>query len=268
MCVKWRHSRTALTIAAIVAVLAAVIFYGGYLLLRRTQPFALGEHCKVTTPDGTLDLDIEQAQIASTIAAVAAKRELSERALQIAYVTAIQESKLANLPYGDRDSVGVFQQRPSQGWGTVKQLRDPVYATRKFFAALEKVEKFEKLPLHTAAQEVQRSADGGAYAAHEASAKILAGAFGGRVAKGVHCWYPPADKPVVARPEVARKQLVRALGTASSQEHGWLVAAWYVAHAQKYGLRQVRFDGVSWTAASGHDGWTKDAKADRSVEVA
>ncbi|ETK31235.1 hypothetical protein [Microbispora sp. ATCC PTA-5024] len=263
-----RLSRTALTIVVIVVLLTAAIFYGAYHLLKKTQPFALGEHCLITTPAGSLDLDIDQAEVAATIAAVAARRELPERALQIAYVTAIQESKLANLPYGDRDSVGVFQQRPSQGWGTVEQLRDPVYATRKFFAALEKVKHYRTMPLHEAAQAVQRSADGSAYAEHEPSAKILSAAFTGRVPKAVHCWYPPPSKPPKPQAEAARKQLVRALGTDAMAKRGWLVAAWYVTHAQKYGLRQVSYDGVSWTAASGHDGWLKDTKADHSVEVA
>ncbi|MBX6384881.1 MAG: hypothetical protein IRZ07_18245 [Microbispora sp.] len=257
-----------MTVVVIVALLGAAIFYGAYHLLKRTEPFALGEHCLVETPDGTLDLDIEQAQVAATIAAVAVQRKLPERAMQIAYVTAIQESKLANLPYGDRDSVGVFQQRPSQGWGTAKQLQDPVYATRKFFAALEKVKHYRTLPLHEAAQAVQRSADGSAYADHEYNAKILSAAFSGRVPRAVHCWYPPPDKPVKPRPEAARKQLVRALGTDSSAENGWLIAAWYVVNAQKYGLRQVRYDGVTWTAASGHDGWRKDTKPVATVQIA
>jgi hypothetical protein len=252
---------------AIVVVLAAAIFFGAYHLLKKAEPFALGEHCKITTPEGTLDLDIDQAEIAATIAAVAARRGLPERAVQIAYVTAIQESKLVNLPYGDRDSVGVFQQRPSQGWGTARQLQDPVYATRKFFAALEKVKRYRKLPLHEAAQAVQRSADGGAYAQHEPSARILSGAFTGRVAKAVHCWYPPAEVAVASRPEVARKQLIRALGSDSSAKQGWLIAAWYVTHAQRYGLREVRFDGVTWTASAGHDGWLAAAKPSDSVQI-
>lgn len=263
----WHVSRTALTIVAIVVVLAAAIFFGAYHLLKKAEPFALGEHCKITTQDGTLDLDIEQAEIAATIAAVAAKRSLPERALQIAYITAIQESKLTNLSYGDRDSVGVFQQRPSQGWGTAKQLQDPVYATRRFFAALEKVKLYRKLPMHEAAQAVQRSADGEAYAQHEPSAKILSGAFTGRVAQAVHCWYPPADTAVEVRTEAARRQLVRALGSDSSAKQGWLIAAWYVTHAQRYGLREVRFEGVTWTASAGHDGWLKAAKSADTVQV-
>jgi hypothetical protein len=264
-----RRSRVGLTVLIIVVLIVGGLGYGVYHLMKKAQPFALGEHCLVTTSDGTLDLDIEQAQIAATIAAVAARRKLPERALQIAYVTAIQESKLANLPFGDLDSVGVFQQRPSQGWGTVEQLNDPVYATKKFFAALEKVKHYKTMPLHEAAQAVQRSADGSAYAQHEPSAKILTGAFTGRVPKAVHCWYPPADKPVTPQPKEARRQLVRALGDDSSAKHGWLIAEWYVSNAQKYGLREVHYGGLTWIAESGHDGWLKDgAKASGAVRIA
>jgi hypothetical protein len=267
--VTWRLSRTAVTVLVIVVLLGTGMFYGAYQLLQRIRPFAVGEHCLVTTPDGTLDLDLEQAQIAATIAAVAARRKLPERALQIAYATALQESKLANLPYGDRDSVGVFQQRPSQGWGTVEQLLDPVYATRKFFAALEKVPNYQSMPLHEAAQAVQRSADGSAYAQHEKAAKILAAALSGRIPRAVHCWYPPPDEPVTPRPDEARRELIRALGTDWAPKHGWLIATWYVTHAQKYGLREVRYDGVTWTAESGRDGWIEaDGKAPRMVQIA
>jgi hypothetical protein len=66
---------------------------------------------------------------------------------------------------------------------------------------------------------------------------------------------------------VARKQLLRALGNDEPAERGWLVAAWYVTYAQKYGLHQVRYDGLIWTAAAGHDGWLKDAKAVGVVQV-
>ncbi|MDH2429884.1 hypothetical protein [Sphaerisporangium sp. TRM90804] len=272
-----RLSKAVLTIIVIVVVLAAAIFFAVYHFLNRAQPFALGEHCEVKTSAGTLDLEIEQAQVAATIAAVATRRKLPLRALEIAYATAIQESKLLNLPFGDRDSVGVFQQRPSQGWGTVEQLQDPVYATQRFFAALVKIKRYQKLPLHEAAQAVQRSADGSAYAQHEVDAQILSEAFTGRVPKAVHCWYPTAEKPVAYQAAKARKELVRALGTtassgnqigAASARRGWLIATWSVAHAQKFGLHQVRFAGARWRAETGHDGWLADAKAPaREVEL-
>ncbi|MFF5206803.1 hypothetical protein [Streptosporangium sp. NPDC000396] len=270
-----RFSKGVIAIIAIVIVLAVAITVGVFKLLDRVTPLAeQGEGCTVTTPAGSLDLDIVQAEVASTIAAVAARRKLPERAVVIAYATAIQESKLVNLPFGDRDSIGVFQQRPSQGWGKPAQLADPVYATGRFFSALVKVKNYLKLPLHKAAQEVQRSADGSAYAQHEDEGKILAAAFTGRVPKAVHCWFPaPKGKTPLPGADKAKRGLARALGSgtslnAASQKYGWLVATWSVAHAQQFGLRRVRYSGQSWTSANGDDGWRADTEAPASrVEI-
>ncbi|HEX4814789.1 MAG TPA: hypothetical protein VFV66_18770 [Nonomuraea sp.] len=254
-----RFSRGVITIAIIVVVLAVGISVGVYHLLKRTPHLAPPEaHCTVRAPDGERTLDPEQAQISATIAAVAARRKLPERAVVIAYATAIQESKLYNLDYGDRDSVGVFQQRESQGWGRKEQIMDPVYATNRFFAALEKVKNYRKIPLAEAAQAVQRSAGGYAYAPHEAEAEILAAAFTGRVPQAVHCWYPAATTPA-PRPRTgeARKQLARALGSTAitSKKRGWLIAAWSVAHAEKYALNRVRYAGATWSNDLEADGW-------------
>ncbi|GAB2945900.1 hypothetical protein ACFMQL_08715 [Nonomuraea fastidiosa] len=268
-----RFSRAVITIAIIVAVLAVGVSVGLYHLLKRTPRLAVQEEpfCVVKTPEGVLTLSPEQAQISATIAAVAARRRLPERAVVIAYGTALQESKLLNLDYGDRDSVGVFQQRPSQGWGTKKQLQDPVYATNKFFAALVKVKDYHKMPLADAAQAVQRSAGGYAYAPHEGDAKILAAAFTGRVPRAVDCWYPtdktPAPKP---RTAAARKQLARALGSTAitSKRRGWLVAAWSVAHAEKYAITRVGYNGATWLNDIEADGWQDGGTAGtRRVEL-
>ncbi|GHE29199.1 hypothetical protein GCM10017673_34560 [Streptosporangium violaceochromogenes] len=270
-----RFSKGVIAIISIVTVLAVGITVGIFKLLDRITPFAEPvEGCKVTTPEGSLELEIDQAQIASVIAAVAARRRLPERAVVIAYATGIQESKLLNIPFGDRDSVGVFQQRPSQGWGTPKQLTDPVYATGKFFSALVKVKNYRELPVHQAAQEVQRSADGSAYAQHEDEGKILAAAFTGRVPKAVHCWFPEPT-PASARPAAtgapltptdrARRGLAHALGaeatlSTDSRRHGWLMATWSVTHARKFGLRRVRYSGQSWTSSGGGE-WKADTGA-------
>ncbi|MFD9940810.1 hypothetical protein ACFWYW_36040 [Nonomuraea sp. NPDC059023] len=270
-----RFSRGVLTIAAIVVVLAVAITVGLYNLLKQAKPFRQAEAgCVVRTPSGELSLDVEQAQISATIAAVAARRRLPERAVVIAYATALQESKLFNVNHGDRDSLGVFQQRPSQGWGKPKQIMDPVYSTNKFFAALVKVKNYRKIPLAEAAQEVQRSAAGYAYAPHEGDAKILAAAFTGRVPKALHCTYPePTATPTTsARPRTdeARRKLARALGSTAitTERRGWLVAAWSVAHAQEYGLRRVDYSGVSWRAEEvSDDGWKPGGKSSTTEVV-
>jgi hypothetical protein len=260
--VRLRFSRGVIAIVIIVVVLAVAISFGLYHLLKKATPLAVPDpHCDVRTPEGIRDLDIEQAQISATIAAVAARRKLPEQAVIIAYATALQESKLSNLRYGDRDSVGVFQQRESQGWGKRKQLLDPVYATNKFFSALVKIKNYRKLPIEKAAQAVQRSAGGYAYADHEEDAKILAAAFTGRVPKAVHCWYPPPKKAASPSPRPrtaeARRQLARALGSTavSTKKRGWLMAAWSVAHAQEYGLHRVEYAGASWTNDMNLEGW-------------
>src|SRR6202047_1419939 len=109
------------------------------------------------------------------VPATAARPRLPHRAVTIALAAALQESQLQNLDYGDRDSVGVFQQRPSQGWGTTAELEDPVYATTKFFAVLVRVPGYTTMPIDRAAQDVQHSADGSAYAQWVGVATQLAG---------------------------------------------------------------------------------------------
>lgn len=270
-----RFSRGVITIAAVVLVLAVGISFGVYQLLKKATPLAVPEaYCAVRTPAGEREMDIEQAQIAATIAAVAARRRLPEQAVVIAYATALQESKLYNLNHGDRDSVGVFQQRESQGWGTKKQIMDPVYATNRFFAALVKVRNYRRLPVAEAAQAVQRSAAGYAYGPHEEEARILAAAFTGRVPRALHCWYPPEEGRTPApRPRAAeaRRQLARALGSTAitDDRRGWLVAAWSVAHAQKYGLRRVEYSGARWSNDMRLEGWQQGGGAGRKrVELA
>ena len=98
-------------------------------------------------------------QATAVIAAVAQRRGLPPRAVTIALATAIQESKLRNITYGDRDSVGLFQQRPSQGWGNREQILDPAYAANRFYDALVRIEGYEDMRITEIAQRVQRSAE-------------------------------------------------------------------------------------------------------------
>ena len=102
--------------------------------------------------------------VAKTVMEVAKALGFSRRGAEVALATGLQESGLRNLNYGDRDSLGVFQQRPSQGWGTPAQIMNPVYAATKFFQALRGVPGWESLPHTVAAQRVQRSGFPDAYA--------------------------------------------------------------------------------------------------------
>jgi hypothetical protein len=115
-----------------------------------------------TVPDGCtvagVPLTAEQLANAATIAEVGRARGLPDRAIVIALATAQQESRLRNLDHGDRDSLGLFQQRPSQGWGTEAQVQDPVYAAGIFYDRLVQVPGWETMPLGDASHAVQFSA--------------------------------------------------------------------------------------------------------------
>ena len=120
-----------------------------------------------------VSLSQEQVNNAKIIADVGKSMGMSQRDIQIAIATAMQESGLRNINYGDRDSVGLFQQRPSCGWGTVAQCTDPVYAATQFFNHLKDIENRDSMSLAQAAQSVQRSAFPDAYAKWEGMAGSL-----------------------------------------------------------------------------------------------
>jgi hypothetical protein len=124
-------------------------------------------------------LDATQLANARIIYAVGAGLGLPEPAEVIAIATAMQESSLRNLPYGSADSLGLFQQRPSQGWGPVTQIMDPVTAARAFYDQLVQVPGWQGLPVTVAAQAVQRSSFPAAYARWQPVAARLAASFAG-----------------------------------------------------------------------------------------
>jgi hypothetical protein len=140
-----------------------------------------------TLPGSAVTVTSEQAANAATIAAVGHARGLPERAIVIALATAQQESRLRNLDYGDRDSLGLFQQRPSQGWGTEAQVQDPVYAAGKFYDGLVEVPGWDTGRLTEVAQAVQRSGFPEAYQQHEAMATELAAALRAAGDGQLHC---------------------------------------------------------------------------------
>jgi hypothetical protein len=283
-----RRSRP-LRAAAISIVLVVLAAAGAYLVFHHVT--VTGSGCEA---DGrqAVGLDTEQASIAATIAGVADARRLSSGAVTIAYAAAMQESKLHNLRYGDLDSVGVFQQRPSEGWGTPRQLADPVYATGKFFDALVDVPDYLRIPVYRAAQAVQHSADGSAYRTYQRLAASMSGAFTGARPHAVWCWFASGSSHT---PHVAavRQQLVRTFGPldvrlrgghqttvadASSdpaaevrvrhRAAGWAVASWLVTHAPAYGISHVRYAGYQWSETTGKRGWIRDHSAPSgSVEL-
>ncbi len=128
-------------------------------------------------PGSAVTISPEQAGNAALIAGVAWDRGLPDRAVVIALATAQQESGLRNLDHGDRDSLGLFQQRPSQGWGTEAQVTDPLYAAGIFFDRLVGVPGWDTGRLTDVAQSVQRSGFPEAYQKHEAMAVDLTAAL-------------------------------------------------------------------------------------------
>ncbi|WUQ32383.1 hypothetical protein OG764_13505 [Streptomyces sp. NBC_00239] len=225
------------------------------------------------------DLSSEQAANAATIAAVGTAKGMPERAVTIAVATAMQESGLRNLDHGDRDSLGLFQQRPSQGWGTPEQVRDPVYAAGIFYDRLAEVRGYSRLPLTVAAQRVQLSAFPQAYAKHEPDAALLAAALTGRAPASLSCTGPApqeAGDPGRVKAELARVfkaggrtggRAVPAVGgggggvrvagreltvPVAGLRPGWERAHWAVANAARLSLSEVAYDGKVWRA--GHHG--------------
>src|SRR4051812_13895969 len=186
-----RRRRRRAVVPVLVLLFLGILALGGWAWWRGVlAALPLREHCTATALGQSTELDPEQAGNAAIIAAVAVRRGLPGRAATIGIATAMQESKLRNLPGGDRDSIGLFQQRPSQGWGTPAQVRDPVYASNAFYDVLVKIEGYEDLPITKAAQKVQRSAFPSAYADHEPEARILASALTGYSPAGLSCVLP------------------------------------------------------------------------------
>ncbi|MFD4575810.1 C40 family peptidase [Streptomyces sp. NPDC058417] len=124
-----------------------------------------------------LDLPAEQVPNAQTIVAAGLSLDVPKKGQIVALATAMQESRLRNLSYGDRDSLGLFQQRPSQGWGSAEQIRDPTYASEQFYKHLLKVNGWQQMTVTQAAQAVQRSGLPDAYAQWEDLATALQSAL-------------------------------------------------------------------------------------------
>ncbi|HXT43418.1 MAG TPA: C40 family peptidase [Pseudonocardiaceae bacterium] len=155
------------------------------------------------------DLDPEQRTIVELIVAIGKQRGLPPRAWQIAIQAGMTESRLHNLHYGDRDSLGIFQMRPSQGWGSVAQVTDPVYAINKFYDVLLRVPGWETQRPGDSAQDIERSAFPARYHQWEPLAVNVIGAVGGDVTPYVRA---ACTTPLPAPSEVAGRAIQYALG--------------------------------------------------------
>lgn len=275
---------------SILVLIVALLVGGGFWVVNAlrgafTPPLSVG--CVATVGTDSYNLAPDQSANAGLIAGVALQRGLPARAASIALATAIQESKLRNIEYGDMDSLGLFQQRPSQEWGTAQQIMNPVYSTNAFYAELEAVPDYLTIPITDAAQAVQRSAFPSAYAAHEGTARAFASALTGQSPAALNCTlFPLKDGEVVSTSSNLQTALRDDLGqtnvTVPSQggvrigatsSTGWAAAQWAVANADEFGLTSVSFDGHRWdrnaNKGSANVGWQADpsAAADR-VDIA
>jgi hypothetical protein len=180
-----RLTRTIVVLVALGLVATAVVYGVKSLSPHHT----VTDSCQVVgETTGTIySMDPDQLLNASIIADVAMRRGLPQQAMIIALATAQQESKLRNIDYGDADSIGLFQQRPSQGWGLKAQILDPVYASGKFFDALVKVRNWQSLTVAAAAQAVQRSAFPDAYTSWQPYGTALAAALTGTTLGQLTC---------------------------------------------------------------------------------
>ncbi|WP_084129370.1 hypothetical protein [Demequina sp. NBRC 110055] len=186
-----------LALVLIAAVTVAAVVYVPRLWERYGDEYFASTTCTVTVGERTDSKTAEQANNIAIIVAGSMRWGLPARAATIAVATAIQESTLRNIDYGDRDSIGLFQQRPSQGWGSIDEIMDPYYATDRFYEALIKVDGWTDAEITVAAQAVQRSGFPEAYADHEEEGRLWASALTGHGGT-VTCDLDQADAPTTA----------------------------------------------------------------------
>ena len=285
-----------------VAVLAVAV--GGVVVVLQTTPQApTRQECTADLNGTAWRLSPAQADNAALITAVSVRRAMPARAATIALATALQESKLINIDYGDRDSVGLFQQRTSQGWGTVEEIMDPVYSTNAFFNGLDDVSGYAELPVTEAAQAVQRSGFPDAYAQHEMRSRAWASGLTGQSQATISCSLLPAetlaaDDPaaVAAARAALGARVVRDFGDLTVTDDGaasllvdvtslagtpedtarlaWALAQWGVASAHATGVDSVavadqvwsRQDGT-WSAAEPANAQTTDGEGESALAV-
>ncbi len=168
----------------VVGIATAVVLPVLALLADDTASADTGTYGVICAPAGTSARQVgpygpEQMGNAAVIVEVGAQRGVPEAGIVVALMAAMTESSLRNLDHGDRDSLGLFQMRPSQGWGTPDQVRDPTYAANKFFDVLLAVPNWQGLPPGAAAQAVERSAFPDRYNKYEQPAREILGALRG-----------------------------------------------------------------------------------------
>lgn len=255
--------------AAIGAVVATSYF------VANNHPVSHDDMCVATDAEGDRwARTSEQADNAALVAAVGAQRGLETFGSTVGIATAIQESGLRNLDYGDRDSLGLFQQRPSQGWGTEEEVTDPHYASLAFYWRLKKIDGWEDMRVTDAAQAVQRSGFPEAYEDHAQEAAVWAKAFRGDTPfAAVNCDVDAVTTPSTARAftdRIAadwgdgvyettvlgvndRAVLLGITATSSEAKDLDAIANWSVGVSGSEAVASVRLGDVQWLREQGVD---------------
>ncbi|MDR1999773.1 MAG: hypothetical protein LBQ06_07560 [Frankiaceae bacterium] len=233
----------ATALVVVVAAFAALALGARYLWGR-----ASGPPTPVGCTFGSYTVNTGQASVAATMVGVTLLRGLPERAAVLVLMAGWQESKLRNIPagQGDRDSVGVLQQRPSQGWGTAAELADVATATGKFLDQLVTVPGWLSADAAEVIQRVQISADGSAYAKHEPKSTAMADALTGAAPRAVTCSFAPPGTiaPAQTVAELVTAQLPVSPPTTSGPAvtvpgAGCATTAWLIANADRLGIASV-----------------------------
>lgn len=242
----------------VLVVVAVVVAVAWLREQRQIAPLPFEQRCIATSSSGQVVLTREQAHWTAVIVGVGVQRGVGVQGATIAMATVYQETGIRNLDYGDRDSLGLFQQRPSQDWGTPQQIMDPWYASGRFYAALVEIPGWETGDVNDTAQAVQRSGHPDAYRQHEGKARVLAEVFSGATPAGLTCF---DERRVPGEPATFRGDLQRTFGAlplradgsqlqvqAGDAQHGWAVATYAVANAGRVGITAVETDGRTWAA--------------------
>jgi hypothetical protein len=252
--------------------------YTAVAFVQRSETL-VAEKCTAAVGSRKAELATDQAANAALITAVAVRRGLPPRAASIALATAMQESKLRNIEHGDQagpDSRGLFQQRPSQGWGTAEQVMDPYHSTGAFYDALVKIPGYESLEITAAAQQVQRSAYPQAYAQHEDMGRAFASALSGQSTEALDCILKSPEGPGDAQSVLG--ELTAAFGNVPATADGttivveasgsqaWAVGQWAVANAKSLSVTDVVVEGHSWHRKA-RNGWEASAAQPGQVTV-
>lgn len=252
-----------LGLAVVVLVGMAV---GGFALLRSrglVEPAVFQPRCVAVADDLSVTVSPDQSHYTAIITGLAVRRGLSPRAASIAMATVYQETGIRNLDGGDRDSVGLFQQRPSQGWGSVEEIMDPHYSTGRFYDALVEVDGWESGDINDVAQEVQRSGYPDAYRDHVEDARVLASVYTGQSPAALRCSFGDVDRADAeglidsltttlgdldaSATEVTEDAPATVVVEAGDPDLAWAVATHAVANGGRHGVQSVETGGLTWS---------------------